>query len=66
MRIILPLAIAASLMAGAEAHGRAAKQLRVRGDLGVHLQAKDDFPGAGAALDKLGCGVGHDPVLYRS
>ena len=43
-----------------EADGGAGEQLGVRGDLGVHLQAEDDFPRAGAALDQFG-GLAHGP-----
>ena len=49
--------------AGAETHGGAAEQLGVGGDLGVNLKAQNDFPGAGAAFDQFGSGVGHDAGL---
>ncbi len=43
----------------AEAHRRAGEQLRLRGDLGVHLQPDDDLPGAGAPFDQFGICRGH-------
>ena len=38
------------------------KQLGVRGDLGVNLQAQNDFPRTSAALNQLGC-VRHSVLL---